>query len=466
MKKVDTYFYLFASLVIFVLVPIALTLLILAAEFLFCLISVKCFKKQMPRWFAINMDKCFSKVFCMMHGEGTEEEERECIICQEKFTPKDLEQVSELETEEKNMVHNIVFESGTMFVGEDDFVCRNDMIHIRYSIEGRYLERRHVEEENMSFKCDECGKTFSAKRNLLRHKADRCPAQTFLNPIELEMRRHLVDQGDGFDSCSKLYTVSQDVEKYLECTNAFSTFKLSETFGIPIAGFWPCLFDFRNKANLLEITENVNSKNAYETLHDILFDGLQIYGEKSITFAPHAFVCKNTAVFVISNYRIPAAHQNGEARKNRPKFKVDINRERTEVTIAFSEDFLELLPQLPFQLISQQRQAPITQYDNSQGMDTDDEGENENEIIELSQNFSQASLISRHENEMDVTQEQEITSNKTDEIREQSKNQCQFCKKMIKGTIGTLNRHVEQHCPKRPKQLIVESGRRRKRSKR
>ena len=505
MKQITTYTYIFGAVVLCFLVPIALVITFMIAEFLICLISVKFFNKELPRWLSKKMNMCFLKLCCMMFDTSEESCDSECIICKDKFKPKDLASFSDLDLQEQYMVQDLAFETGEMFVNPEDFVCGNDLRIIQSKIEGQIRDQQFDGDpsfdNNQELKCDECGKSFTALRSLQRHKVFRCPQQQNIDPIELQKRRatHWDENHDyGIEAAEEaIYVVDPEMEKYIGCvSNNFSRFKICEKLKTPLGGFWPCCFDYRSKQSLMEVTENMSTKESYENIKMILTDGWNIFGERSISFSSKAHIFKNMKPYDISNYRIPVSHLICNVRSNRPAIQVDISGDRSIVTLSFSKEYMHLLPASLYrtmQDIRAQESSTQNSLDNLAGIDEmfsqNQEAADFPDIIsDLSQNLSQASLVSKHEEEMDQSPiptrpatgpavtaselrvEGRSTNSGTEDLFMENlpsvkikEKVCPFCAKTIKGNIGCLNRHIDYYCQNKPRSegLEAEAGRKR-----
>ena len=150
-----------------------------------------------------------------------------------------------------------------------------------YSITENPMNKGSESSVSGTFHCHDCGKSFTLKRNLVKHKKHRCPKATGLTPIELQDRRNLAleepikEDKNNFELNSTTYTEDKEIEKFLDfIPDSYVKFRFCENPRNPMTlpGFWPLLFDYRGNISLAPIESKLGAKSSYKTLSTILTD--------------------------------------------------------------------------------------------------------------------------------------------------------------------------------------------------
>ena len=197
------------------------------------------------------------------------------------------------------------------------------------------------------FDCEACDKTFSTERALKRHKLHHCSKQPGLDPIQLSSRRQAEDPSEGaYETPVTVYQIDKELEKYVStCSNCYAKFKICEAKTNPLAlpAFWPILFDYRGNVVLENIGSKVCHSQGDSILAQILIDGYNFYGVKSIKITSKAYVEDQGLMYPISSYRAPTTHLSLPAlnRKDRPIFQV--SKAKDFINISFHPEYFAFL---------------------------------------------------------------------------------------------------------------------------
>ena len=247
------------------------------------------------------------------------------------------------------------------------------------------------------FRCKACEAVYIHEKHLKRHQLYRCLKQPIpLDPIQLYSRRqNQISHNADNDSETHvtIYKIDNEAEKFIAtCSNSYAKFRLCELKQNPLAisGFWPILFDYRGNTALGPIDSYLgHHSRGIQILAQILTDGYNFYGEKSITISRVACVEQNGLYYSISDYRYPvtATRDSGLIRKDRPFFQVE--KSMHEVTLSFHPDYFSLIMPSPF--ISTDSEEIVRQNSEDSHQNTpEDSIVDEDTCIDLL--FSQVSL--------------------------------------------------------------------------
>ena len=261
-------------------------------------------------------------------------------------------------------------------------------------------------------KCPNCGEEYSTISNLVRHQKWRCPSAKNVDHIELTRRKNTRSANDCEEiekqqKQSTTFVMDKEMEGFISShPDAYVKYRLCENprNPVPVPGFWPALFDYRAKMDLIDVEENICAKNGFKILASILTDAYLYHGVEYITYNTKAFIETNEGIiYQISDYRVPKSHvtiNNGvKARLNQPRFNVEENNH--SATVSFHEAYIKLLPEKIFRddtedKIHEEKEADIAETIDEEGMENlfsqeNNEVESDDEES-FSQHFSQVSL--------------------------------------------------------------------------
>ena len=341
-----------------------------------------------------------------------------------------------------------------------------------------------------TFQCPDCGKPYTRKDTLQRHKKFYCPNAKGIDPLEKEKR--MKNQADVDPDEEPLAITYKDGWK--EMTNIFSSipsayakFRLCENPKDPqaIPGFWPALFDYRGKACLESVTQSICTSDAYKSLAAILTDAHIYHNVASINFKKRAFLeTESGDVRELSDYRVPRSHctvnKGSRVRIDQPRFKVVEGKH--DVTISFHERYMELLPASLAQGLTDDVETPeeLMETDGQgdgyvEGYHLEElfgEGEGEDaNLEEFSQEFdSQMSMEEVSESpvkkKMKLSKPPQPTSSQSSTVTTTpaKKRRCPLCEVYIGGDQRNIDQHITKSCPNNPDIDPLEAARRKKKA--
>ena len=258
------------------------------------------------------------------------------------------------------------------------------------------------------FLCKGCGSFFTVARNLKRHQLYRCLKQPIpLDPIQLDSRGQSQSSTNaGSEKYVTIYKIDKDAEKFIStCNNYYAKFRLCELKENPLAisGFWPILFEYRGNTALEPLDSHVgHSSQGTQILAQILTDGYNFYGEKSMTISRDACVELNGLFYSISDYRYPttAIHYGSVLiRRDRPIFQVV--KSMNHITLSFHPEYFCQIFISPF--ISTDTEETMQQSSQDSHQNTpDDTAVDDEPCIDLL--FSQVSLEEGDDTEENLSQ--------------------------------------------------------------
>jgi hypothetical protein len=286
------------------------------------------------------------------------------------------------------------------------------------------------------------------------------------------------------ESFSTTFVEDRDIEEFTATIpSAYARFRMCENprNPKPLSGFWPALLDYRGKAALKGVEENVGSKDGHKILASILTDGYVYHGVASITYKKTAFIeTEEGNIYNVSDYRVPRSHckiqKGAKLRLDQPRFKVE--ETDTEVTVSLHELYLALIPKPLVQGKRDLLNVEATQEDTemeveeaeSEELGLEDMFDSQAEVEEemFSQGFSQVSLEDGG-TDSPVFKRRKRTTEEATKVEYQPSqsvgpNTCPLCKVYVGGQQDKIARHIRLSCPENPDVDALEAARRKKKA--